>query len=208
MFPDDFLTSSQNRLLIFLTLTGLVLVGLGIIYFKSGLNFSGTKVEILQDNVSTESARMLTVEIAGSVQKAGVYKLPADARINDLILLSGGFSGDADRSWTDKYLNKAAKLIDGQKIYIPSIDEQTLGTSANSGGLDQNTSSQIKSDSNSLININSASLSELDSLPGIGQVYGQSIIDNRPYSKVEELQTRNVLRPSTYEKIKDLISVY
>lgn len=188
-------------------LIGLILIGGGIFLFKSG-TFGGTKVEVLDDSFATESGKLITVEIAGEVINPGVYKLSDGSRIDDLLVKSGGFSLDADRSWTDKYLNRAAKAIDGQKVYIPKSGEQLSQASAKNNGLVQSASSTFLSDSSDQININSASLSQLDSLPGIGQVYGQSIIDHRPYSNIEELLSRGVLKKSVYEKIKDLVSIY
>ena len=59
-----------------------------------------------------------------------------------------------------------------------------------------------------LVNINTASFEQLDKLPGIGQVYGQKIIEQRPYSNAEDLLNRKILPKSTFEKIKNLISVF
>ena len=59
-----------------------------------------------------------------------------------------------------------------------------------------------------MVNINTATLKELDTLPGIGPVYGQNIIEHRPYSTVEELLSKAVLKKNVYEKIKDKVSVY
>lgn len=189
-------------------LIGLVLVGGGIFIYKSGI-FAGTKVEVIdQNNAGPDSHQDITVEIAGEVINPGVYKLPGGSRVDDLLLRAGGFSESADRVWAGKYLNRAAKLIDGQKVYVPKSNEQSNAATAKNSGLVQSTSSIFSSDSNGLIDINSASLSQLDSLPGIGPVYGQSIIDHRPYSNVEELLSKAVLRKSVYEKIKDVVSVY
>ena len=105
-------------------------------------------------------------------------------------------------------LNRAAKLTDGQKVYIPSENEQSKVLSAKNGAGDQTISSTFSSDSNALININSASLEELDPYPELVQVYGQNIIEHRPYSNVEELLSKGVLKTSVYQKIKDLVSVY
>lgn len=131
------------------------------------------------------------------------------------MVVSGGFSENADRTWTDKYLNRAAKLTDGHKVYIPKVapldfaqDERSDRSSAKTREEDQTISLNFSSDSKVLININSASLKELDSLPGIGQVYGQNIIEHRPYSNVQELLSKGILKKSVYEKIKDLITVY
>lgn len=188
-------------------LIGAIFVTGGIFFFKSG-GFSETKVEVLNTSSKDVTTGELTVEISGEVITPGVYKLPSGARIDDLIIKSGGFSADADRVWTEKYLNRAAKLTDGQKVYIPNVNQQsqTLGAKTASG--DQTVSSSNSSDSSGLININTASLTELDSLPGIGQVYGQNIIEHRPYSTAGELVSKGVIKQSLYDKIKNLITIY
>jgi len=79
-------------------------------------------VEVFNDsteNVASDSAKTLTVEIFGEVINPGVYKLPDGSRVDDLLIVAGGFSSSADRVWADKYLNRAAKITDGQKVYIP-----------------------------------------------------------------------------------------
>lgn len=205
---ERFLTSSRNRVLILLGVVGLILIAVGIFFFKSDLNLGETKVEVLSESDQIDNLKNITAEIAGEVVKPGVYKLPEESRIDDLLVLAGGFSAKADRVWTDKYLNRAAKITDGQKVYIPSVNQQSKNSSAKLGGGDQTTSSSFSSDSLRPININTASLKELDSLPGIGQVYGQSIIEHRPYSNVSELTSKGVLKDSVYQKIKDLITIY
>lgn len=146
------------------------------------------------------------VEIAGAVEKPGVYKLPLNSRVDDLLIVAGGLSATADRDWVSKNINRAAKLTDGQKVFIP--DKQSGEASANKSGGYQNISTVLGDKNTSLVNINTASAKELDSLPGIGQVYAQKIIEQRPYSTPEELVTKKVIPKSTYEKIKDRISVW
>ncbi len=205
---ENWLTSSSNRYLLFSGLLGLILIGAGIFYYN-GVGLPRTKVEVLEDaKNSLDDGKLITVEIAGQVIAPGVYKLSFDGRVDDLLVKSGGFRADADRGWVDKYLNRAARLSDGQKIYIPKIGEQTMGVSAKNSGEYQSGSVPNSSDSNTKIDLNTASLTQLDSLPGIGQVYGQSIIDHRPYSKVEELLSKGVLKASVYEKVKNLVVVY
>jgi len=151
---------SQSRVLILLGVVGLVFVAVGIFFFKSGLDFGGTKVEVLSESTEIDNPKNITVEIAGEVVKPGVYKLPEESRIDDLLVLAGGFSAKADRVWTDKYLNRAAKITDGQKVYIPSTDKQSNNLSAKEGGGDQTISPPFSSDSVGLININTAGLKE------------------------------------------------
>jgi competence protein ComEA len=204
---EKFLTSSRNRILLLLTVIGLILVAVGFFFFKSGLNFSGTKVEVLSSSDSPNSL-IITVEIAGEVISPGVYKLPSGSRTDDLLVAAGGLTAGADRVWTDKYLNRAARLTDGQKIYIPNVNQQSSSSTANNGGGDQTTSSTFSSDSNLLININTASLDQLDSLPGIGPKHGQSIIEHRPYSNASELVSKGAITQSLLDKIKNSITVY
>jgi competence protein ComEA len=208
---------TKFRYPILILLIGTILIGGGIFFYKSGLNFGGTKVEVLGSTTENSSADVsgsasgsgeLVVEISGEVINPGVYKLPNGSRVDDLLIVAGGFSANADRAWTDRYLNRAAKITDGQKVYIPPVSQQSTGSTARGGGGDQTVSPAISSDSNALININTASLSQLDALPGIGQVYGQSIIDHRPYSTVDELLSKGALKTSVYNKVKDMVTIY
>lgn len=183
---------------------GVILIGLGAFYVKSGGNMGQAKVEVLSGSTESQEKREFVVEVVGAVLKPGVYKLSSESRVDDALVLGGGLSADADRIWVEKNLNRAAKINDGQKIYIPKVGE--IGTS--SIGNKSSTSSTGGGAVNSLTNINTASLSELDKLPGIGPVYGQSIIDHRPYSTSEELVSKGAIKQNVYEKIKDKISVY
>ena len=106
--------------------------------------------------------------------------------------MAGGLTDDAN---TDS-LNLAAKLSDGQKVYLPRI-----GESATSGQVVGETSS-------GLINVNTASEAQLDTLPSVGPVTIGKIIASRPYSSPEELLSKKAVGSATYNKIKDLITVY
>lgn len=195
------------RIPLLILLAGAILTACGVIYFKSDIFSPQTKVEVLNATTSGQvNGGDITAEIAGEVTKPGVYKLPAGSRVDDLLIIAGGFSKNADRSWTDKYLNRAAKLTDGQKIFIPNYQSNTLGAKTEGG--DQTISPSISSDSNTLVNINTASLKRLIDLPEIAQTRAQSIIDHRYYSTLEELVSKGVLTKSVYEKIKTMISVY
>jgi len=193
----------KNRLLLLVILIGLILVGVGVLFSRAGSNLSGTKVEVLNSTTESQNASLeIVAEIAGQIENPGVYKLAAASRVEDLIVIAGGFSAGADRDWIAKNLNRAARLSDGQKVYIPRVEENKGGLARRSsdegGGVVQG----------SLININTADLKTLDTLPGIGPVYGQNIIEHRPYSNVDDLITKGVLKQSVYEKIKDKITVY
>ncbi len=188
-------------------LVGGVLITSGIFYSKYAES-SRPEVEVLGESINENiKQEELTVEISGEVLKPGVYKLTSGTRINELIMLSGGLTDNADNEWLNKYLNKAAKLADGQKVFIPAI-KQNKEPSANSDEVHQSISTSDTSNIDDLININTASLSQLDTLPGIGQTYGQKMIEHRPYSTTEELVSKGVIKQNLFNKIKDLITIY
>lgn len=189
-----------------IVLIGLALIGIGLIFQK---NSKASTLEIYEDkSKDSNKDSNIVVEISGEVKNPGVYTLPLNSRINDLINISGGITDKADTEWMSKFLNRAEELKDGQKIIILNKDWQKECESANNcdrGTVYQNTS-QTKSAS--VININNASKSDLESLPGIGPVTGQKIIDQRPYSDINELLERKILGESVFNKIKNQISVY
>ena len=194
---DDFFF--KNRYLILIVLSGLILISVGFLFFKNVGFPSSTKIEVLDaSSEAKEATSDIIVEISGEVLKPGVYKLSFGSRIDDLLIISGGLSASSDRDWVDKNINRAAKLFDGQKIYIPKVG-QTLGISTGQTGGGGETG---------LININTADAKTLDSLPGIGQVYAQNIIEHRPYSETSQLISKGAIPTNVYEKIKEKISCY
>jgi competence protein ComEA len=206
----------KYRYLLFILILGIILIGLGIFASKRGASLSQTKVEVLsQPSGADTGEKEIVVEVSGEVEKPGVYRLPAASRVEDLLILAGGVSAGADRIWMDKMLNRAAKLTDGQKVFIPSaVSQSNTATAKNqTGGSGGNQTSQnagvvAGAGDSSMVNINTASLSELDTLPGIGPAHGQSIIEHRPYSTLEELVSKGALSKSVYEKVKEKVTVY
>ena len=187
-------------------LAGLILLGLGVIFFR--LNSANKpKIEIISSD-SSQSAATIFVDIQGAVQNPGVYELPANSRINDLLIRAGGLSASADREWVSKNINLAQKLQDSSKIYIPNQKEvrqfggPALSTTA--GGEVAGVSGAIAGK----ININTASQAQLESLWGIGEKRAADIIANRPYQSIEELVTKAKIPKSVVEKIKDKITIY
>ena len=204
---NDFIDDYKIPILLFLL--GIILIGVGVFYSKNDAIFNSNKIEVISESTEGQGEYSeIVVEIAGAVEKPGVYRLADGARIDDLLIVSGGLSQEADRDWVEKTINRAIKLVDGQKILIKSINEQSIDASANYLGGNQTISSSQGSGFENLINVNTASGKELESLWGIGPVYGQSIIDHRPYSSVEDLLTSGALKKSVYEKVKELVTVY
>ena len=152
-------------------------------------------------------SREIVVYISGAVQNPGLLKLPLDARLDDALRLAG-LSPEADV----EALNPAQKLKDGQKIIVPfvrdaaPVNDETAESSGSAAG-----SPQQSARSDGKININTAGLAELDSIPGIGPVLAQRIIDYREqngfFSSPEEIQNVSGIGPKTYEKMADYITV-
>src|SRR5215213_1666005 len=143
--------------------------------------------------------RPVIVYITGAVPRPGVYALPQGARVQDAIAASGGFLAEANK--VD--INLAAVLEDGQKFDIPYIEgaSPVLATPGEA----------VITTTTELININTASIAELDTLPGIGPSTAQKIIDyreqNGPFVSIEDIVNVPTIGPVTYDKIKDLITV-
>lgn len=168
---------------------GLILIIIGLIQF---LTRPSQEEPLVFEQGKEEQKQEVVVDIEGAVIKPGVYKLSSDNRTVDALAAAGGLSEEADRIWVEKNINLAKKVTDGLKIYIPRSGEEVLSEQTDQNG--------------PVLNINSASQSNLESLPGIGPVSAQKIIEARPYGQIEELLSRKVVGQSTYDKIKDKIS--
>ena len=187
-----------------LIIAGVVGIGILIYGLWGVLAPEKVKVEIVKSNIGNSntviSEMQIVVDIAGAVEKPGVYKLPSGSRIGDALVMAGGLSAKADREWVAKTMNLAEVVEDGEKVYIPAI--QIISDSVSQKV------SVSESQKSGKVNINTASESELDSLEGVGEVRSKLILDNRPYSKVSDLVEKAKIPESVYEKIKDKISVY
>lgn len=140
----------------------------------------------------------LRVYVSGAVNNPDVYELSAGSIVKDAIEAAGGATGQAD---LDR-INLALSVIDGQHIYVPHQGEENPPVS-----LPTQPSRASGATAGGKININTASQSELETLPGIGPSRAQDIIENRPYSSIEEIKKVPGIGEATFQKIKDLITV-
>lgn len=156
----------------------------------------------------------IAVHVIGAVPRPGLYEFAEGARVQDAIDAAGGLLSSAN---VDS-INLAALLEDGQQLNIPyKAGQDPSGQSSSNGdealflpGATEEPEDTGGGDSE-LININTASLEELDSLPGIGPTIAQRIIDyrdeNGPFSVIEDILNVSGIGPSTFDQIKDLITV-
>jgi competence protein ComEA len=199
----------SNLLIVGTAVTGLILLGYGYVMMQPGETEEAVVFEAAAEKNSgsrsdaTLQARedvSIFVDIAGAVEKPGVYEVASDARVQDVLTKAGGLSKKANKQGIAKAVNLAAKVSDGMKLYFPFVGEDAvLGVSTT--GITGSTSTT------GLININTASSSELESLPGIGEVTAGKITAGRPYAYIEDLKTKKIVGTSVFDKIKDLVSV-
>ncbi len=167
---------------------------------------SGEPIEILPPPTAAPTASptpgQLRVDVAGAVNVPGVYTLSAGSLVADAIAAAGGATADAD---LDR-VNKAVVLQDGIQVYVPRLG-QSVPTPINAPVPQSVTRSGQAAGAVRLVNLNTASLEELDTLPGVGPSLAQRIIEGRPYGAVEDLLRVKGIGQATFEKLKDLVTV-
>ena len=147
----------------------------------------------------------LVVHVTGAVVRPGVYRLADNSRVQDAVDAAGGFLAEADKNG----FNLAAFVADGERIDVPYVAGFTPQPTSQFSVVV--TPTPFGTPAVELININTASLSELDRLPGIGPTTAQKIIDyrtaNGPFAQIADIINVSGIGPATYENIKNLITV-
>jgi len=153
----------------------------------------------------------LVVHVLGAVRHPGLVRLPAGARVEDAIKAAGGLRGDADPD----ELNLAQPLEDGVQVVVgtrshPAGEVRTSG-GAGSGGTGSGGTGSSAGAGGSTVDLNQASVDQLDTLPGVGPVTAQKIVDWREqhgrFSKADELQEVDGIGPKTYARIAPHVRV-
>lgn len=157
------------------------------------------------DSKKASAASEVYVDVGGAVVTPGVYRLREGARVAQAIDAAGGLTPEADVAG----LNRASKVVDGQKIYVPHVGEQqTVDAVAGSGPGEASVGTSVVSD---LVNINTANAAELQTLSGVGPSMAQSIIDERtkngPFTSIDDLMRVSGIGEKKFAKIKDCICV-
>ena len=133
------------------------------------------------------------VYVTGAVGQEGLYSLTAGDRVADAVALAGGLTNEADRA----RVNLAARVADGDHVHVPSVGEAVVGPTSEAAG--------------ALLDVNSATLLELQDLPGIGPIRAGAIVAFREasggFQRVEDLLLVDGIGPTTLERIRPHISV-
>ena len=171
-------------------------------------------------DASSEEAKTLVVHICGAVSAPGVYELPAGSRIIDAVEAGGGFLPEADEACC----NLAEEIVDGCQIYIMTKSESCAdGQTEKKAGIQtspdsdmQTTDRNVRSNSapaleNGLVNLNTADVAALMTLPGIGESRAKAIISYREqqgaFTKIEDIMKISGIKQAAFSKIKDKITV-
>ena len=171
-------------------------------------------------DASLEEAKTLVVHICGAVSAPGVYELPAGSRIIDAVEAGGGFLPEADEACC----NLAEEIVDGCQIYIMTKTESCAdGQTEKKAGIQtspdsdmQTTDRNVRSNSataleNGLVNLNTADVAALMTLPGIGESRAKAIISYREqhgaFAQIEDIMKISGIKQAAFSKIKDKITV-
>lgn len=217
------LTKKQKTIILVIA----IIVAIGMIYFIYNKNQISDDVNLENDilvsnNISKEEnyteEDYVIIHITGSVKNPGIVKLKEGSRIEDAIEAAGGLTENADIS----KVNLAYVVEDGTKIKIPSSQEEDIGDEEIiDSGSGENIIVEEKSDfsnkdsqtnkDNKLININKATETDLQTLPGIGPSLAGKIVEyrsqNGKFGSIEDIKNVNGIGDSKYQNIKDLITV-
>ena len=171
-------------------------------------------------DASSEEEKTLVVHICGAVSAPGVYELPAGSRIIDAVEAGGGFLPEADEACC----NLAEEIVDGCQIYIMTKSESCAdGQTEKKAGIQtspdsdmQTTDRNVRSNSttaleNGLVNLNTADVAALMTLPGIGESRAKAIISYREqhgaFAQIEDIMKISGIKQAAFSKIKDKITV-
>lgn len=158
---------------------------------------------------------VIYVYLCGSVQLPGVYELPEGSRLKDVLELAGGFSGQAAK----EYHNLARTVADGERIYVPteaevaelSVQERVTGVADRAFTVTAEETARENAQGDNRVNLNTASLAELITLPGIGEARAEEIVEYRSrvgrFASEEELKNIRGIGEAMYERLKDRITV-
>lgn len=148
--------------------------------------------------VEQTAAPKLVVHVVGAVRRPGLYRLPREARIADAVAKAGGPTLRADVS----LVNLAAPLADGTQVVVPRRAPPVAGAQPGSGGAGAGTAGPV--------HLNTATLEQLDSLPGIGPVTAQKILDYRQqhgaFASVDDLDAVPGIGPARLEQLRGLVA--
>lgn len=167
--------------------------------------------KVVKDTDKNFQNNKITIYISGAVNRPGIVTIESDKRLYDAVELLGGTTKEADLNG----VNLSVRLEDEQHYIIPKIGE-TISVTSNDSSNNPNLKNEPKSESKNIsneskVNINIATIEELDSLPGVGEATANKILQHREengqFNSIEDIKNVNGIGDKKYENIKDLICV-
>lgn len=199
---DRLATLSRAELIALVAVVGVTVAGAGFWYVRSlpapvQVRSGPSGALVAAPTASALPATVILVDVAGWVRRPGVYEFAEGVRVIDAIDAAGGARPGAVLS----SLNLAAPLVDGTQVLVPKESQSAPTTETETG----------TSGATGLVNVNSATNAELETLPGIGEVIAQAIVDHRtengPFTSVEQLVDVSGIGDATLENIRELVTV-
>lgn len=191
----------KKFILLCVLLLGCVLTSIAAEYFT---NEEPAPVISTQTQAKSKE-QLITVYVSGAVARPGLYELPAGIRAQEAVEAAGGFTEAANQ----EKVNLAKKLKDGSQVNVPALKGSKKAiTGTNASADKESVGSQQKQAG--LININTASITELDSLPGVGEVTAQRIIEYRQrhsFTRIEDIMQVKGIGEAKFNKMKDRLTV-
>ena len=158
--------------------------------------------------IPTATPAPIVVFVSGAVVRAGIYSLAPAARVADAIAAAGGVTSEANSA----LVNQAETLWDGAQVHVPTLVTAAANVASEppvgvSGTAASGAPAVAQGGGAGLVNLNTATATDLETLPGIGPSKAAAIIANRPYSTVDDLDKVPGIGPSTLEQLRPLVTV-
>jgi competence protein ComEA len=180
-----------------------------------GVLAGGAATTSTESTTTSTTPAKIWVQVAGAVRRPGVYQLFEGARVFEAVSAAGGFASNADQESTAL----AAQLSDGCRVYVPRKGEPASGQVQapvqSSAGLSEGSAGPGGGgkglSSTGLVLLNSATLEQLDSLPGVGPALAQQILSyrekNGPFTSVDQLDDVPGIGPAKLEQLRPLVGL-
>ena len=220
MIEDLIEKAKQYKIALGLGLLGAIVAGFILL---QGRDQGGTDVQQLTEQTSSSSSykdeksnksneisqadtedQLVTVDVKGAVKKPGVYQLQSNSRVHDALEKAGGLTDEADL----KSVNQAQKLSDEAVVYVAKVGENAVDVTASAPASATSGTNQTKS---ALVNLNTATEADFQTISGIGQKRAQDIIAYREangrFKSVDDLKNVSGIGAKTLEKLKEYVTV-
>ena len=220
MIEDLIEKAKQYKIALGLGLLGAIVAGFILL---QGRDQGGTDVQQLTEQTSSSSSykdeksnksneisqadtedQLVTVDVKGAVKKPGVYQLQSNSRVHDALEKAGGLTDEADL----KSVNQAQKLSDEAVVYVAKVGENAVDVTTSAPASATSGTGQTKS---ALVNLNTATEADFQTISGIGQKRAQDIIAYREangrFKSVDELKNVSGIGAKTLEKLKEYVTV-